>query len=432
MKRSHLSIAIILIASTAIGWHNHRQLVSMRARNAQLAEEVALLGTSSKTGASRERASSTRDRTREDAEALAAEFIAFASEAGKMLEAGISPDAQTAKKTADLIDRIITLNASQREAFLAQFRAAPGINEFTRRNMLMDWVTALSSKNPRAGLDLFIGSPELLNEGTITKQYIGELLGILAKNDPQGALEWIRSHKESHPDLVTDDALSFVLAGVAVNDPTLAFELLGDVEKPKHREAIAKIAEAATTPEQRSLTLAALRKFAEAQQNPQALKEGIQDLTFGDAHQKSSFEETSAWIASAQLSSEEIAFATQYIEHRVKTNERGQWLEWLGDSELPADVVRDRAYNLAAVWTEEDYQAAGQWLNSAPESPQKSAAVSAYAAKAYPHDPENAMKWVQTLPQGPDRTKALQTIYQGMPQDSDAAKTFAAEHGLAK
>jgi NTP pyrophosphatase (non-canonical NTP hydrolase) len=119
MKRSHLSIAIILIASTAIAWHNHQQLVSMRARNAQLAEEVALLGASSKTGASRDSASSTRDRTREDAEALAAEFIAFASEVGKMLEAGISPDAQTAKETADLIDRIITLT------LLALAREAP-------------------------------------------------------------------------------------------------------------------------------------------------------------------------------------------------------------------------------------------------------------------------------------------------------------------
>jgi hypothetical protein len=49
MKRSHLSAAIILIASTAIAWHNHQQLVSMRARNAQLAEEVALLGANSKT-----------------------------------------------------------------------------------------------------------------------------------------------------------------------------------------------------------------------------------------------------------------------------------------------------------------------------------------------------------------------------------------------
>lgn len=42
------------------------------------------------------------------------------------------------------------------------------------------------------------------------------------------------------------------------------------------------------------------------------------------------------------------------------------------------------------------------------------------------------MKWVQTLPQGPYRTKALQAIYQNMPQDSDAAKAFANEHGLTE
>jgi Skp family chaperone for outer membrane proteins len=53
-----------------------------------------------------------------------------------------------------------------------------------------------------------------------------------------------------------------------------------------------------------------------------------------------------------------------------------------------------------------------------------------HAAKTYPYDPVNARKWIQTLPQGPVRTKTLQTIYQGMPKDSDAAKEFASEYGI--
>lgn len=56
----------------------------------------------------------------------------------------------------------------------------------------------------------------------------------------------------------------------------------------------------------------------------------------------------------------------------------------------------------------------------------------AYAAKVYPYDPENARKWIQTLPQGPERTKALQAIYQNMPRESDAAKAFASENGLTE
>jgi Skp family chaperone for outer membrane proteins len=55
-----------------------------------------------------------------------------------------------------------------------------------------------------------------------------------------------------------------------------------------------------------------------------------------------------------------------------------------------------------------------------------------HAAKTYPYDPVNAMKWVETLPQGPDRTKTLEAIYQGMPKDSDAAKAFAREKGLTE
>jgi len=42
------------------------------------------------------------------------------------------------------------------------------------------------------------------------------------------------------------------------------------------------------------------------------------------------------------------------------------------------------------------------------------------------------IKWIETIPQGSERTKALQAMYQNMPQDSDAAKEFANEFGLAE
>ncbi|MFM2169784.1 MAG: hypothetical protein RI957_13 [Verrucomicrobiota bacterium] len=47
------------------------------------------------------------------------------------------------------------------------------------------------------------------------------------------------------------------------------------------------------------------------------------------------------------------------------------------------------------------------------------------------------MKWIQTIPQGPDRTKVLQTIYQGMKKGQasygynfEAVEAFAREYGL--
>lgn len=99
---------------------------------------------------------------------------------------------------------------------------------------------------------------------------------------------------------------------------------------------------------------------------------------------------------------------------------------------MPDEVSKERAFELATRWTEKDYLAVGQWLNQSPNSPEKSAVASAYAAKAYPYDPENAIKWIETIPQGSERTKALETIYQNMPKDSDEAQAFASQYGLGK
>lgn len=112
--------------------------------------------------------------------------------------------------------------------------------------------------------------------------------------------------------------------------------------------------------------------------------------------------------------------------------ETGQWLDWLTKPEIPDEVSKQRAFELATRWTEKDYLAVGKWLNSSPDSPEKSAVASAYATKTYPYDPENAMKWIETLPQGAERTKALEAIYQNMPRESDAAKAFASEFGLQR
>ena len=120
------------------------------------------------------------------------------------------------------------------------------------------------------------------------------------------------------------------------------------------------------------------------------------------------------------------------MPNHVRVGETGQWLDWLGTSEIPAIVSKERAFELAARWTENDYEAAGKWLNSAPDSPVKSAVASAYAVKSYPYDRQGAIKWIETLPQGPDRSKALSAIYQNLPEDSDEAAAFASEFGLVR
>ena len=144
----------------------------------------------------------------------------------------------------------------------------------------------------------------------------------------------------------------------------------------------------ADSPARRAELLEEMRYFATTPEQKEIVKGQLSELVFGRPDAKGSFIELSDWIGSANLSSEELVSATKDMHQKVRVGETGQWLDWLAKVEMPDELSKERAFELAAAWTEKDYLAAGQWLNSAPDSPEKSAAVSAYAAKAYPYDPE--------------------------------------------
>jgi hypothetical protein len=164
-----------------------------------------------------------------------------------------------------------------------------------------------------------------------------------------------------------------------------------------------------------------MRAFASTPEQAELVKRQLSELVFGRGGAKTTFIEVSDWLKSANLSSDELVAATKDMQKKVRVGETGQWLDWLAKSEVPDEVSKARAFELATAWTEKDYLAVGKWLNSAPDSPEKSAVVSAYAAKAYPYDPEGAMQWIDSLPQGPDRSKALGAIL-NITEESEAGK----------
>jgi hypothetical protein len=436
MKLSIFISAIILIVAAAFGWQGQRQLISVRTTHDKLVKEAAALGIATGSDGSTNQAIATRRHERPDkvaaAKAVAAELIAFAREMEEFEESGEQPDAEAMKRIVDFMDRMLSLDASQMKILIAEFRAASDLKDETRQGMLMFSIMTLSNNHPRTALELFTESSDLLGDNRMmAKHAMGGALANWAKDDPLGALEWIRANKEKHPDLVTEDAMTHLVAGVASKDPVLAFQFLGELDESQRSDGISNIVRAATTPEQRTATLAALREHSENNPDKDILKDGIRDLVFGD---DSRYDETASWIASANLTQEELESATRAMTYRVKTAETGQWIEWLSTSGLPENAARDRAYSLAANWTEKDYQAAGKWLASAPDSPAKHSAASAYATKVYPYEPEIAMQWLQTLPPGSDRNKTLENIHEAMPRVSEAekaaAEAFALEHGL--
>ena len=188
----------------------------------------------------------------------------------------------------------------------------------------------------------------------------------------------------------------------------------------------------ADSPSQRAELLEEMRYFAVTPEQQELVNAQLNELAFGRSDARGSFIELTEWIGSANLSSEELVAATKGMQDKIRVGETAQWLDWLTKNDIPDDISKQRAFELATRWTEKDYKAVGQWLNNSPSSPEKTAVAGAYAAKTYAYDPENAMQWIQTIPQGADRTKELETIYQNMPKDSDEAQAFSSQYGLER
>lgn len=399
MIRSLIITALILIAAALVGWREKEKYSSEKATSEKLLKQVAAnpsLDSQSPINIERSKA----DRAKQvKIKRLSMDFFSQSIRAAEDPAAAFGEEFQ--RLEADLKSRLATLDPAGIIQFVEECKNNPEMN-LQINESLNRYIREVFIKNdPIQMARMMSQSPKLFD------------LGVEGIYDPFQYLVYYYSGEQ--PDLATVfDCLS--QAPLELQSRYIGFSTKFGTEKPSQRaELLEEMRYFASTPEQQELVDAQLS-----------------DLVFGRPDAKGSFIELSDWIGSANLSSDELVAATKGMQDKVRVGETAQWLDWIAKSDVPDEIAKERAFELATRWTEKDSQAAGTWLNSAPESPEKSAVASAYAAKAYPYDPENAMKWIQTLPQGPDRTKALETIYQGMPEDSAEAKAFASENGLRR
>lgn len=399
MKRSLVVSALILLASALLAWREKQQISREEEANAKLLRQIA--STSGMDPRSPIRVERTRaDRARQaKVEALSRDFFSLYRVAPE------DPTAASAEERLrieeDLKSRLGTLTPEEIELFMDEFNSNPDLN-LQLRQALNNFVQKVFIWNHPIEMARMMGQAP--------KQFG---IGVEGIYDPFEYLVYYYSGE--NPDLPT------------------VFQCLSEAPPEFQAKYIGFSTRFGTDrPSMRAELLEEMRSFARTPEQDELVKGQLSDLVFGRPDARGSFVELSDFIESANLSSEELVAATRNMQNNVRVSETGQWLDWLAKNDLPAEVSGERAFELATRWTEKDYQAVGQWLNSSPASPERTAVAGAYAAKAYPYDPENAMKWIETLPQGPDRTKALETIYQGLQKDSDEAEAFASEFGLRK
>jgi hypothetical protein len=263
---------------------------------------------------------------------------------------------------------------------------------------------------------------------------VSTALGAWAKEDPVAAAAWIKENAGEFPEALSAQSLHNVFYAAAQKDPRLAFTLLATLglDYSNTHCALHTIVTSVATDEQRNVTLAALREFRDANQGDKELRMAAEQMVgyFAWGFKQDGFKAATEWIASANLSSNELDQFFNNLTSHYRGDESAQWMEWMGKT-FPPGRGDPWIMTMIRRWTDQDYEAAGKWLGSAPEGPVKNAAICGYAQTIFTHDPETAMQWIMTLPPGSDRDDTLRNIHSNWPKDDkEGAASFAKAHGI--
>lgn len=435
--RISIALSLLILAIGAmVGWLDQQRLTKVREIHAKLVAKAAGSGITLDPAHPEDGVRVTkreRENKEDGAKKAAARFIDFAREM-QAAEGKSEPDEGAQKKVIELMDLMMSLDAAQLKIVIAEIRASKDIKDQMRQGLIGFSIMTLANDHPQAALALFTESSDLMEGNGMSKHVISSSLAKWAKDDPMAALEWVRKNGEKFPDLVNDDAKRGMISGAAANDPKLAFQLIGELGLKSANDSIRSIVDAATTPEQRTLTLAALREHLAGITDQKARDEASNNAVGSLARSaaKDGFEAGSKWIESAGFTPEQLAnLGNNGFSWSIKGDDTGKWVEWMGTT-LPAGKESESGIrSMVNNWTRNDYQAAGKWLVSTPDGPAKNVSIRSYAETVSEYEPETAAQWAMTLPPGKDREQTLKTIYQKWPDtDTTGKDAFAKEHGI--
>lgn len=424
MKISIALSILILAIGAVMAWNDQHDLTSSREIYRQVAAEAAELGIAS-SGSEAATSSRAAKRGRDVVKISPPEYIAYLKE---MIALGSTPpDESLEKRGSEITERLNSLNANELNALIEALLAEEGITAEAKSGRVGYLVGLLQKSDPQAALELFV-----LHPATSERSSIPDTLSRWATDDPLAALDWVRAHAVTHPDLVTDEAKRSLIEGAAAQNPKLAFEILRECDPERKIGGIYGLMRAAKTDEQRTETLIALREHLGSIPDPSKANDlrraAIGELAYSST--RNGYDAAQKWLASAKLSQDELYdFSSALVSIRVDSDV-GRWVEWMGKNAAPKQL-NIQVFNLVHSWTKRDYQAAGEWLSNTPDGPSKIIAIKTYATTIASHEPEVAAQWLDTLPPGKDRDSSFRGIHSSWPKnDPQGAAAFAEKHGI--
>lgn len=402
--------------------------------NPPLAESVSDRKTGAATrteGRPAKRTTSRREQARREHGGNAAATLDLAKLIAAAHGSG-AEDKAARQQAAAFFNGLEKLSPGEIRTILAGLWDATEIPASKRRSVIGFALFQISKDRPEAALELAAAIPGALEDNTVARRAAATSLKTLAAKDPQAALAWLRGQAGKNHGSGDLPLRSALIAGIAENDPAAALRALPGLETEPGGNLLETIARSGSQdPDKRMRTLAALRGYLaalpaeeRAEKTSDALSAMARNLDRED------FESVSGWLEDAEMKPDELAgFANGLDFHATKT-ETGKWLGWLG-GKLGPEKSAEAVMDLMGEWTQEDYQAAGQWLAAAPAGAVKDSAVIAYAEAVAEYDPQAAEQWAVQIPAGARREQALHGILDNWPSaDAAGAASFAQKHGL--
>jgi len=430
---------VILTGAAGLGWHSHQQLAALR-----LTHEL-LLATAAQLGITMDPAHPDKwlyltNRGRLDRELgvqlAAAEFIEFAKDMAAYTEAGGNPLAgPMQQRLMEFMDRMMALNSAQFKALIAEVAANNELKDEIRQDLIGFSIMTLANEQPHAALRIFGESSGVFTDAQVGARVLATSLACWAKDDPLAALKWLRHHTGKYAELITEDTKLGMVSAAAILYPKFAFKLIAELDLNDAQHAIQSVVDAADTPQQRGATLAGLRAYLATLNDANASETTASTVFHGLAlgSMRDGFESASQWLANARLTPAELENFADGLTPQPKSADTGRWIEWLGTA-LPPAQADEKIRGFVSTWTQNECEAAGHWLGCAADSPAKHSAIRAYAETVASYQPQVAVEWALTLPEGDERDATLKQIYQNWPKTDaaaiEAADAFAKDNGV--
>ncbi|HVJ46404.1 MAG TPA: hypothetical protein VM511_08475 [Luteolibacter sp.] len=330
----------------------------------------------------------------------------------------------------EIMDRMASLDTAQIKTLIDTVRADATLSDQMRYGLIGFAIENLANSHPKAALELLTASSDLLPKGMMAQQTVSSALGRWAKDSPEAALEWVRANQSKFPELLDERSKQGLITGTAANDPKLAFSLIKELGM-QDSKIYADLARSMKDPGERDAFIKLFREHVtdlSGSKRVTVLNEAMQNLYYNRGTE--SFASFSTWFDSTTPSPAEIESVASGVLSSPKPSDMPAIMGWAYKN-LTIEKSGSSIRNAVSQWTHADYQAAGQWLVSAPEGPVKNESIRAYAQTVAPYEPQTAEQWALTLPADKARELTLKAIHHNWPKADEAGKAaFAEKHGI--